>query len=50
MFNAVTRLKHRLDNARTGQRVTRLRVIEREGHDTQIVLIVLENTCHNEKP
>ena len=50
MFNAVTRLKHRFDNTRTGQGVTRLGVIEGEGHDTQIVLFVLENTRHNEKP
>ena len=48
MFDAVTRLKHGFNNARAGQRVTRLGVIEGEGHDTQIVLIVLENTRHNE--
>jgi len=46
----VTRLKHRFDNARTRQRIARLGVIEGEGHNTQIVLIVLKNTRHDEKP
>jgi hypothetical protein len=50
MLNAMARLKHGFDNARPGQRITRLGVIEGQGHDTQIVLIVLENTGHDGKP